>query len=148
MESRGNQREPRITTRRFLDEQRSARLATVDGRGRPHVVPIVYVYDGRAVYTPIDRKPKTVGPEGLRRVRNIRSNPHVQVLVDHYDDDWTSLGYVQLRGTAAILEGGPEYRTAIGLLEAKYPQYRELSLAGRPLIRIFVEHVVTWGEIG
>ena len=148
MESQGNQREPRITTRRFLDEQRSARLATVDGRGRPHVVPIVFVYDGRVVYTPLDRKPKTVGPEGLRRVRNIRSNPHVQVLVDHYDDDWASLGYVQLRGTAAILESGPEYRTAIGLLEAKYPQYRELSLEGCPLIRIFVEHVVAWGEIG
>ncbi len=148
MESQGNQREPRITTRRFLDEQRSARLATVDGRGRPHVVPIVYVYDGRVVYTPIDRKPKTVGSEGLRRVRNIRSNPHVQVLVDHYDDDWASLGYVQLRGTAAILEGGPEYRTAIGLLEAKYPQYRELSLEGCPLIRIVVERVVAWGEIG
>ena len=148
MESHGNQQEPRITTRRFLDEQRSARLATVDGRGRPHVVPIVYVYDGRVVYTPIDGKPKTVGPEGLRRVRNIRSNPNVQVLVDYYDEDWTSLGYVQLRGTAAILESGPEYHKGIRLLEAKYPQYRELSLEGRPLIRIIVEHVVTWGEIG
>ena len=148
MESQGTQREPRITTRQFLDAQRSARLATVDGRGRPHVVPIVFVYDGHVVYTPIDRKPKTVAPASLRRVRNIRSNPHVQVLVDHYDDDWTSLGYVQLRGTASILEGGAEYRTAIGLLEAKYPQYRELPLAGCPLIRIFVEHIVTWGEIG
>ena len=148
MESASRQPEPRITTRRFLDEQRSARLATVDGHGRPHVVPIVYVYDGRALYTPIDRKPKTVGPEGLRRVRNIRSNPNVQVLVDRYDDDWRSLGYVQLRGEAEIIDSGLEYRTAIGLLEAKYPQYKELSLEGRPLIRIVVEQVVAWGEIG
>ena len=148
MESPGNQQEPQITTRRFLDAQRAARLATVDDQGRPHIVPIVFVFDGKAVYTPIDRKPKAVGPEGLRRVRNIRSNPHVQVLVDHYDDDWTSLGYVQLRGTAALLESGAEYRTAIGLLKAKYPQYRELSLEGRPLIKIIVEHVVAWGETG
>ena len=81
-------------------------------------------------------------------MRNIRSNPHVQVLVDHYDDDWRSLGYVQLRGTAEFVENGPEYGMAIGLLEAKYPQYREHSLEGRPLIRISVEHVVAWGEIG
>ena len=147
MESERNQPEPRITTRRFLDEQRSARLATVDGRGRPHAVPIVYVYDGRVVYTPIDRKPKAVEPEGLRRVRNIRSNPHVQVLVDHYDEDWRRLGYVQLRGTAVILEGGPEFLTAIGLLEAKYPQYRELPLEGRPVIKISIEQTVTWGRI-
>ncbi len=148
MESERNQPELRITTRRFLDEQRSARLATVDSRGRPHVVPIVYVYDGRALYTPIDRKPKTVDPASLRRVRNIRSNPHVQVVVDHYDDDWGSLGYVQLRGTAQILEGGPEVHTAISLLEAKYPQYRQLSLEGRPLIRVIVEQVLAWGKIG
>ena len=148
VESERNQPELGIAARRFLEEQRSARLATVDGRGRPHVVPIVYVYDGRAVYTPIDRKPKTVGPEGLQRVRNIRANPHVQVLVDHYGDDWRSLGYVQLRGTAELVEDGPEYEVAIGLLEAKYPQYRELSLEGCPLIKITVERVLTWGKIG
>ena len=33
-------------------------LATADGRGRPSVVPVVFVLDGGKVYTPIDGKPK------------------------------------------------------------------------------------------
>ena len=134
-------------TRRFLAEQRSARLATVDAEGRPHIVPIVFVYEGDVVYTPIDRKPKSVGPERLRRVRNIRANPNVQVLVDRYGEDWKSLGYVQLRGSAELIDSGAEYDAAIQLLEGKYPQYEELPLEGCLLIRIVVEQVVAWGSL-
>ena len=108
----------------------------------------MFVFDGTAVYTPIDRKPKVTAPERLRRVRNIRSNLNVQVLVDRYDEDWRSLGFAQLWGTAAIT------RTWIGVSHGNRPSRSEVSavqgasLEGRPLIRIFVEHVVTWGEIG
>ena len=136
-----------MQTKRFLEEQRVARLATVDGRGRPHVVPIVFVYADGNVYTPIDLKPKAVPAERLRRVRNILSNPHVQVLVDHYDEDWQRLGYVQLRGQAEIIEDGTEYRRAIRLLEGKYRQYEELPLEGRPGIKISIEKTVSWGEL-
>ena len=90
----------------FLEEQRVARLATVDEQGRPHIVPIVFVYADGVIYTPIDLKPKTTSPERLRRVRNILSNPQVQVLVDHYDEDWQRLGYVRLRGKAEIIDRG------------------------------------------
>lgn len=131
----------------FLHEQRVARLGTVDERGRPHIVPIVFVYDEGVVYTPIDLKPKAARPEGLRRVRNILSNPHVQVLADRYDEDWQRLGYVQLRGPAEIVEEGTEYSRAIRLLEDKYRQYEELPLAGRPVIKITIERTVTWGEL-
>ena len=130
----------------FLEEQRVARLATVDDRGRPHIVPIVFAYADGVVYTPIDLKPKTTSPERLRRVRNILANPQVQVLVDHYDEDWQRLGYVQLRGTAEIIERGVEYDQAIRLLEGKYQQYQELPLEGRPVIKISVERTVTWGQ--
>ena len=130
----------------FLEEQRVARLATVDEQGRPHIVPIVFVYADGVIYTPIDLKPKTTSPERLRRVRNILSNPQVQVLVDHYDEDWQRLGYVQLRGTAEIIERGVEYDQAIRLLEGKYQQYQELPLEGRPVIKISVERTVTWGQ--
>ena len=131
----------------FLKEQRVARLATVDGRGRPHIVPIVFVYADGTVYTPIDLKPKGVPAERLRRVRNILSNAHVQVLVDHYGEEWQRLGYVQLRGRAEIIEDGTEYRRAIRLLEGKYPQYQKLPLAGRPIIKIGIEKTVTWGQL-
>ena len=136
-----------MLTERFLEEQRVARLATVDGRGRPHIVPIVFVYADGLLYTPIDLKPKAAPPERLRRVRNIRSNPHVQVLFDHYDEDWQRLGYVQLRGRAEIIQRGAEYRRAVRLLEEKYPQYGELPLEGRPVIKISVERTVTWGQL-
>jgi len=134
------------SARRFLREQRIARLATVDERGRPHIVPIVFVYDEGVVYTPIDSKPKSVPPEQLRRVRSILANPNVQVLLDYYDEDWQRLGYIQLRGSAELLRGGTEHERAISLLEEKYQQYQELPLEGRPVIKITVERTVTWGR--
>ena len=133
-----------MLTERFLEEQRVARLATVDAQGRPHIVPIVFVYADEVLYTPIDLKPKVTQPERLQRVRNIRSHPDVQVLVDHYDEDWRQLGYVQLRGTAEIIQSGSEYSQAMQLLEAKYQQYRELPLEGRPIIKVSVERMVSW----
>lgn len=132
----------------FLGSARVARLATVDRRGRPHVVPIVFAYAAGRLYTPIDLKPKAAEPARLRRVRNIRSNPHVQVLIDRYDEDWGRLGYVQLRGRAELIERGAEYRRALRLLESKYPQYEALPLEGRPVIRVTIERVVSWGRVG
>lgn len=131
----------------FVQAQRVARLATVDARGRPHVLPIVFAYADGCFYTPLDLKPKSVPPEQLQRVRNILGSPHVQVLVDHYDEDWLQLGYVQLRGDAELIEQGDEYRRALRLLESKYPQYGALPLEGRPVIKITVERAVTWGRL-
>ncbi len=85
-------------------------------------------------------------PERLRRVRSIQANPDVQVLIDHYDEDWQRLGYVQLRGSAELINQGPEYERAISLLEEKYGQYEELPLEGRPVIKITIERTVTWGR--
>ena len=129
----------------LLKEQPVARLATVDRRGRPHVVPVVFAYAAGRIYTPLDLKPKSVPPQRLQRVRNILANPHVQVLVDRYDEDWRRLAYVQLRGRADLIAAGAEYRRAIGLLERKYSQYAALPLRGRPVIRVVVERTVSWG---
>jgi PPOX class probable F420-dependent enzyme len=133
---------------RSLREARVARLATVDARGRPHVVPIVFAYAAGRLYTPLDLKPKSVPPERLLRVRNIRTNPRVQVLIDRYDEDWRRLAFVQLRGRARLLEAGVERDRALRLLRRRYPQYAELPLAGRPVIRVDIERAVTWGEAG
>ena len=130
----------------FVQTQRVARLATVDERGRPHVVPIVFAYAEDRLYTPIDLKPKTAAPHRLRRVRNIAANPQVQVLLDSYDEDWAKLAYVQLRGTAELLEDGDEHLHALELLERKYEQYATLPLHGRPVIKVVIEDVVSWGR--
>ena len=131
--------------RAFIESQRTARLATVDAAGRPHVVPVCFALEGDVLYTPIDEKPKRGDARSLRRLRNIAANPHVQVLFDAYDDaDWTRLRYLQLRGRARILNAGAEHERAIAALRARYAQYAAMALESRPVIAVDVERAVSW----
>ena len=108
---------------------RVGHLATADAAGAPHLVPVCFVYDGQAIYTAIDHKPKRQTGYRMKRIRNILDNPQVAFLVDHYDEDWHQLYYVLIRGTATILESGTERQQALALLEEKYAPYRERHLA-------------------
>jgi PPOX class probable F420-dependent enzyme len=100
-----------------------ARLATIGPDGRPHLVPIVFAFDGRTLYSAVDRKPKR--SRRLRRMENARARPDVTVLVDHYDEDWQRLWWIRLRGRARVLDDGDERERALALLAEKYPQYRD-----------------------
>ena len=82
---------------RFLSSRKVAHLATADRSGTPHVVPVCFSIEGEALYITIDAKPKRTGVP-LKRLRNIAENPSAAVVVDRYDDDWTRLGWVMLRG--------------------------------------------------
>ena len=124
-----------------------AHLATVDARNCPHVVPVCFATDGSAFYTAIDHKPKQVRPQKLARVRNIKANPIVALLVDHYSEDWNRLWYILVRGKARLLpqSARAERGRAIRLLKAKYPQYARSMLPGdAPLLRIEPERIVSW----
>jgi PPOX class probable F420-dependent enzyme len=114
--------------RQRVGQARVARLATVDARGRPHIVPICFVLSGDVLYSAIDRKPKR--SLRLKRLDNIRANPAVAVLVDHYEDDWSRLWWVRVRGRGRVLEEGEERERALALLTDKYPQYRAQPPAG------------------
>lgn len=128
---------------------RVARLATLDATGHPHVVPVCYATDGRAYYSAIDAKPKRTPADRLKRVRNIRANPRVALLFDHYEEDWRQLRYVLVQGQAELLAAGPEWEAARGLLEAKYPQYATLPLPeGGLMIKITPERVMAWSANG
>jgi PPOX class probable F420-dependent enzyme len=105
-----------------LAQARVARLATIDPDGRAHLVPIVFAVEGDTLYSAVDRKPKR--SRTLRRIENARARPDVTVLVDHYDDDWSRLWWIRLRGRARVLDEGEERERALALLTAKYPQYR------------------------
>lgn len=108
-------------------------------------MPVVFVYDHPHLYIPVDRKPKQVEDwRDLRRVRNVVTNGRVSVVVDVYDEDWSKLRWVLLEGTAEVVESGDERDRAVAALEAKYPQYRTLSLEGCPVIRVDVERRVEW----
>jgi coenzyme F420-0:L-glutamate ligase/coenzyme F420-1:gamma-L-glutamate ligase len=132
----------------FVREARVGRLATVDEHGRPHVVPVCFVYLRGIVYSVLDAKPKRVAPSRLRRVRNLQRNPQVQLLIDRYAEDWTQLAFVQLRGRASLLETGPEHEEALVWLRAKYEQYVPMDLDDAPIIRLEVESHVVWQAAG
>ena len=133
-----------------LKETRVARLATVDERHRPHVVPVCFAYDGEVFYTAIDQKPKRVTPDRLTRLRNILATPQVALLIDQYDEDWTKLWYILIRGRAKLLptRGHEERARAIRKLRAKYPQYSGRMLPDdAPIIRITPDRTTFWGKI-
>ncbi|KAB8187548.1 TIGR03668 family PPOX class F420-dependent oxidoreductase [Nonomuraea phyllanthi] len=125
---------------RFRGE-RVARLATASRDGTPHLVPVTFAVAGDRVVIAIDHKPKTT--TALRRLRNIRENPHVSLLADHYEDDWAQLWWVRADGLARVVEEGPEREPAIDALAAKYGQYREHRPAG-PVIVVDVTRWSGW----
>ncbi len=132
------------STWQYLASRRLAHLATVDDRGRPHLVPVCYVVDGSAIYIPLDEKPKRVSPLRLRRVRNLIDHPDVAFLVDDYAEDWSRLAYVLVRGLADLLDPDDQrHRDVITLLREKYPQYEAMAIDRNPLIRIvpYASHV-------
>jgi PPOX class probable F420-dependent enzyme len=135
---------------RMLKQARVARLATLDTEGRPHIVPVCFVYDGKLLYTAIDQKPKRVTPERLARLQNIRATPRVALLIDEYDEDWTQLWYILIRGKAKLIpkSAGKEHAWAIRKLRAKYLQYGQGMLAeDAAVIRIAPERTTSWGKI-
>lgn len=131
----------------FLAHCRVGHLATADGRGAPHVVPVCFAIEENSLFITIDEKPK--GPvKGLKRLRNIAANPAVAFVADRYDDqNWRRLGWVMLRGRAEILEGGNEHDRAQALLRERYRQYRTMRLDGLPVIAIRIERVSGWGDL-
>jgi PPOX class probable F420-dependent enzyme len=137
--------------RAFLARSRTATLATLAPDGRPRLVPICFVLDehGARLYTPLDEKPKATGePRRLARVRDIQRRRDVTVLVDRWDEDWDRLAWLRCDGRAQLVEPpGDEHRTAVGALRAKYGQYRSHDLEHRPVIRVDVERVRSWGAV-
>jgi len=131
---------------RFLASRRVGHLATADGRAVPHLVPVCFAVSEGALYITIDQKPK--GDVGaLKRLRNIIENPVAAFVADRWDEDWTRLGWVMLRGPAEILAGGAEHDRAQALLRSRYRQYQGMELAGLPVIAIRIERVTNWGDL-
>jgi PPOX class probable F420-dependent enzyme len=131
-----------------LEIARVARLATLDAERRPHLVPICFSYDGSIFYSAIDRKPKRVAPSQLARLKNIKETPEVALLVDHYDEDWTCLWYVLVRGQAELVCDRAEQARAIQSLRTKYPQYdSDMLVDDAPVLRITPMQITAWGRI-
>jgi PPOX class probable F420-dependent enzyme len=130
--------------RQRLAAARVARLATVGTDGQPHLVPVTFAVDGDLIYIAVDHKPKTT--VNLRRLRNIRENPRVAVLADHYAQDWETLWWVRADGRASVTSAEDVIRRPIDLLATRYEQYR-VNRPDGPVIVIQVQRWSGWSGL-
>jgi PPOX class probable F420-dependent enzyme len=136
----------------FLDYQKSrslldrlatarvARLATHNPRGGIDLVPCTFaLVNDDTIVTAIDHKPKRTAR--LQRLENIRTNPSVTVLVDHYDDDWSTLWWVRARGDARVVDHLEP--ALVEALVVKYGQYADHRPDGAAIV-IHVTELSGW----
>jgi PPOX class probable F420-dependent enzyme len=126
--------------RGLLDSSRVAHLALLDDHDRPRVLPVTFALAEGAVWSAVDQKPKRSAEPA--RVRFLRRRPEAALCVDHYNDDWTRLAWVQLLGRIELLDPAAA-QPALEALIAKYAPYREQSPPG-PLLRLDVDRVLHW----
>jgi PPOX class probable F420-dependent enzyme len=130
----------RHETHAAFTHARVARLATVTREGRPHLVPVTFAVQDEEIATAVDHKPKST--RNLRRLDNIQHNPHVALLVDEYDEDWTQLWWGRADGVATITETAQRPDLMAALIE-KYAQYQRHP-PREALIVVRVERWVGW----
>jgi PPOX class probable F420-dependent enzyme len=132
--------------RELLESERVAHLALIDDDGAPRVLPVTFAVHDGAVWSAVDDKPKRRPGAELARVRWLRERPRSALTVDHYDDDWSRLAWVQLVGPTAVL-AADAHEAALDALAARYPQYRDARPEG-PLLRLTPERAVHWRAAG
>jgi len=128
--------------RALLGRSRVARLGIADDDGAPRVLPVTYAVLEETIVTAIDHKPKRVPADRLARVRWLRARPRAALTVDHYDDDWSELRWVQAIGRVTILDAAaaPE---AIAALTGRYAAYRDQPPRG-PVLSLTPDRVLWW----
>jgi len=131
-----------------LDRWPVAVLSTSGDRG-PHAVPIVFARARGALWSPIDGKPKRGGE--LARVRHIRRDPRVSLLLSHYEEDWERLWWLRVDGEAEIRTAPPQVSgvdeaAAVAALRRKYPQYSRVPVVGSDalLLRVVITAERSW----
>ena len=103
----------------YLEEQRLGRLATVDGEGRPHVVPVAFRYN--AEHDTLDIGGRNIAAS--KKFRDAQKTGKAAFVVDDVLPPWRA------RGAEVLSEGGKEIMENIS----------------EELIRIFPRRIVGWG---
>ena len=132
----------------LLDRHPVGHLATLDTNNKIYQVPVVFVRHAGIFWSPVDGKPKSGGE--LARVRNVRNNPNVSLLLDSYEQDWSRLWWIRIEGSANIIQAGvdtdAQITAVVRALRRKYPQYQNISVLREPatLIAISPTQVSNW----
>ena len=144
-----------IHVKAIIDKARIARLATVDSECKPHLVPVVFAFDGEYYYIPIDAKTKQEPskPEKLKRVKNIQTNPNIALLIDEYNEDWTKLYFIMIQGRALLISNKKGVQQnellliekAHKVLSEKFHHYQKIGI-GEYVIMIYPQKIITWNN--
>jgi PPOX class probable F420-dependent enzyme len=105
--------------RSVLSSARRGVMTTIEIDGSSHSVPVVFASVGDEIVSPIDHKPKT--GRTLERVKNLRRDGRVTLLIDLWDEDWTKLLWLMIRGRADIDESPPT--DLMRAINRRYQQY-------------------------
>jgi len=134
-------------TMTLIKRAKVARLATVDQKSHPYVVPVVFVFHENSFFIPLDEKVKTVNSRKLKRVKNIEKNPNVTLLIDKYQNDWKKLFFLMIQGKATVIDGKKNklMDKIHKLLISKYPQYKKIGI-GNSCISINPTKVTFWNN--
>src|SRR5215470_3541200 len=131
----------------LLERWPVARLATLGPAG-PQLLPVVFARAGACLWSAVDGKPKAGGE--LARVRHVRADPRVALLLDEYTEEWSELWWLRVSGRASAIAEPPErdagVAAAVAALRAKYPQYDSTSVLGDPprMLRIEPLRLRSW----
>jgi PPOX class probable F420-dependent enzyme len=129
-----------------LERAPVARLATCTASGGVHLVPICFAVIERRLVSAVDHKPKRT--TALQRLADIDATGRAWLLVDQYDDDWSTLWWVRVSGVAAVEPPGSALDVdARAALVRKYQQYRERPPDG-PVYWIAMDELQWWRAAG
>lgn len=142
----------------LLKTGRFAYFGTSDRHGRPHVTPVIYIFDGRSAFI--------ITAKVSKKLKNVRENPKATLLIDIRDPEEPLNNRATLLGGRAVIYGAlrviahPIQMLRLRRLFAKkYPAYvkkyrekghllpaawRTTILLRRLVIRVDVEKMLYW----
>ena len=145
----------------IINRARVARLSTIDYKKQiPHIVPVVFAFDGHHYFIPLDDKRKKEAVGKLKRVKNIQHCPNAALLIDEYNEDWSKLVFVMIQGKAYLIRevedkvertyiydhnnnNASSVKKGHRLLYQKYIQYRKIGI-GKYCIIVKPQKIIFW----
>jgi nitroimidazol reductase NimA-like FMN-containing flavoprotein (pyridoxamine 5'-phosphate oxidase superfamily) len=113
----------------FLSVPRIARMATTN-KGKPHVVPVWYYYDGTDIVITVTKDTK--------KVKHLKENPNVSIVIDVIEGEPGNISF--LNGKAVIIEGKVEIKDDIDHTVAikMYERYVGNEALSNPMVQFSI----------